>query len=87
MSYQQNENGGNYRSRPSAQDRGLNINSIFLTVLIAISGWTLLKVVTLGEANVAQTGATIELRARMVAAEVQLQANTIAITRLQARIP
>lgn len=93
MSYQPNGNGGSQRERATL-DRGFNINSVFLTILLTMSGWTLLKVVSLSEANVASTSsisaqnaATVELRARMVSAEVQLQANTIAITRLQARLP
>lgn len=71
------------------EQKPLNINTVLLTAVLAIAGWTLTRVVTLGESmatgsaqSTAQAAATVELRARIAAIEVQVQANKIEITRL-----
>lgn len=72
------------------RERGFNINTVLLGVVVAISGWTLNRVQNLSEQmagnNVQVTTQTRDidnLRARMSVAEAQIQANALAIARLQ----
>lgn len=74
------------------ESKTLNLNTVFLAVLLALSGWTLQRVSTLSEQvsamierNSSYTRELIELRARVTATEVQAQANELAIVRLSPR--
>lgn len=74
------------------RDSGINLNTVLLGVLVGLSGWTLNRVQNLSEqmaaAVVTSTGQTRDidsLRSRMGVAEAQIQANALAIARLQLR--
>lgn len=67
----------------------ININTALLSLVLAIAGWTLAKVVTLGESiaigaerDIAMSVAFTDLRSRVLSVEVRLQANQIELARL-----
>ena len=71
------------------ESKFLNINTALIALLIGLSGWTLNKVSALGEQMSAMTESRmsinrdiLELRARVTAIEVAVQANQIAIARI-----
>lgn len=75
-------------SLPALGNGGLN--TILLGIVLALSGWTLNRVSTLSEkmagVTVSVSGQTVDmdaLRARLSLAEAQIQANAIAIARIQ----
>lgn len=67
----------------------MNLNTVLLSIVLALSGWTLTRVLALSEQMSALTERDLnrgrdilELRARLAVIETQLQANNLAIVRL-----
>lgn len=64
----------------SNESKTLNLNTVFLAVLLALSGWTLNRVSNLGEQmsaiverNTGYTRDLTEIRARLALCEAQIQ--------------
>lgn len=71
------------------ESKFLNINTAFLAILIALSGWTLNKVSilseqmsTLTESKANMTREILALQVRLTTAEVNIRANEIALARM-----
>lgn len=80
--------------RPRFLDGGLNINTVLLAVVVALSTWTVNRVQNLSEqmaANSVQVttqNRDIEtMRARMMVNEAKIEANALAIARMQNNRP
>lgn len=76
----------------STPEKPVNLNTVLLTIVLALAGWTLNKVNGLGEQvvlaterNVVQASAILDIRSRMTTAEATIQANQLAIARMQGR--
>lgn len=69
---------------------GLNVNTLFSAVILAVSGWTLREVVSIGQvqaANAARTETNVrdiaDLRLKISSLELRQQELQIQIVRLQ----
>ncbi len=67
----------------------LNLNTVLLTLILGLSGWTLNRVASLGEQmsavnerDTSRVREILEIRTRLTTVEAQLQANSLAIARM-----
>lgn len=76
-------------NKAMSNSRTLNVNTILLSIVLALSGWTLTRVLALSEqmsalneSKVVINRDIIELRARLSLVEAQIQATNLTIARM-----